>query len=82
MFFKELTVKADAKRNEVFYTFCFIESGSHKRCELAPDFAIAQEGENLFDIAYRCKIPIERIMKLNEFKNPFDVSAGSKVVLR
>lgn len=80
-YLKELTVKTDAKKNEVFYTFKFIENCSHRKNELRLDFVTARDGENLFDIAYRCKAPLEKIMELNDFKSPFDIKAGDKVML-
>lgn len=81
-FFEELTVRSDAKKNEVFYTFKFVESCAHKKQELLLDFTTVRDGENLFDVAHRTRVPLERIMDLNSFKSPFDVSAGDKAVLR
>lgn len=81
-YLKELTIKSDAKRNDVFYTFTFVENCNHKKNERDIEFVFAKEGENLFDIADRCNIPIETILDINDFKNPFDISAGDKVVLK
>lgn len=81
-YFKELTIKSDAKKNDVFYTFTFIENCNHKKNEREIEFVYAKEGENLFDVAYRCGISLETILELNNFKNPFDISVGDKVVLK
>lgn len=81
-YFKELTIKSDAKRNEVFYAFTFIENCNHKKNQRNIDFVYAREDENLFDIAYRCDVPIETLLELNNRKNPFDISVGDKVVLK
>ncbi len=81
-YLKEVTIKSDAKRNEVFYTFTFIENCNHKKNQKDIEFVYARKDENLFDIAHRCDVPIEKLLELNNRKNPFDISAGDKVVLR
>lgn len=81
-YFKELTIKSDAKRNEVFYSFTFIENCNHNKVKREIDFVYAKKDENLFDIAHRCKVPIEKLLELNNRKNPFDISTGDKVVLK
>lgn len=81
-YFKELSVKKDAGKNCVFYSFSFVENCSRRKEEYDFEETYAQEGENMFDIAFRCKTAVETLMKLNNYKNPFAVSAGDRVVLK
>ena len=81
-YFKELTIKADSKKNCILYSFSFIEncSGKSESCDFEATYAA--EGENMFDIAFRCKTAVETLMRLNDYKNPFAVCAGDRVVLK
>ncbi len=81
-YLKDLTIKSDAKRSEVFYSFTFIENCNHSNNQREIDFIYANKDENFFDIANRCEIPIEKLLELNNRKNPFDIYDGDKVVLR
>jgi len=81
-YFKDLTVKTDAKRSCIFYSFSFIENCSGKKAEYDFEVTYAQQGENMFDIAFRCKTAVETLMRLNDYKNPFAVCAGDRVVLK
>ena len=40
------------------------------------------DGENLFQIAGRCNVPVERLMALNDFATPFSVNSGDRVVIK
>lgn len=79
---KELTISQDANKNEVSYSFKFIETRGAKETVYRPKSTAVREGENLFDVAHRCGVPIEKLISLNDFKTPFDVSAGEGVALR
>lgn len=81
-FFTALTVEEDAKKDCVFYSFSFTENCLHKKEEYDFGFTLAQENENMFDIAHRCGVPIETLMRLNDFKTPFSIKAGDRVVLK
>ena len=81
-FFTSLTLTEDAKRGCISYSFSFTENCLHKKDEYDFGFTVAKENENMFDIAHRCGVPIERLMRLNDFKTPFSVKAGDKVVLK
>lgn len=82
VFLKELFIKSDARKNEVFYSFKFIENCNHRKSRLELDFVKARKNENLFDIAHRCRKPLEKIMELNNFKSPFDIKEGDRVALK
>lgn len=81
-FFTSLTVEEDAKKGCVFYSFSFTENCSHRKEEYDFGFTLALENENMFDIAHRCGVAVETLMRLNDFKTPFSVNAGDRVVLQ
>ncbi len=81
-FLSELVLTDDAKKSCVSYTVSFIEENSGKSSLYDFGFTYAQENENMFDIAFRCKKPVEELMRLNAFENPFSVRCGDKVVLK
>lgn len=80
--FKELTIKQDANKNEVFYSFKFIEHESFEKASYSPDCTAVKDGENLFDVAHRCGVSVEALLELNNLKSPFDVKAGEAVALK
>ena len=45
-------------------------------------YTFAKAGENAFEIANRCDISVNDIMLFNDFKTPFDIKTGDRVVLR
>ena len=81
-FFTALTLEEDAKKGCVSYSFSFTENCFHTKEEHDFGFTLAREGENMFDIAHRCGVPIETLMRLNDIKTPFDLAQGDKVVLK
>ena len=81
-FFTSLTVEENAKKGCVSYSFSFTENCAHVKEEYDFGFTLALENENMFDIAHRCGVAVETLMRLNDFKTPFSVKEGDKVVLR
>lgn len=81
VFFRELSVEIDSKKSGIYYTFCFVENCNHKKEKFNFDFTYAKKDENMFDIAYRCNKSVETLMRINNYKNPFDISEGDRVVL-
>lgn len=63
------------------YSFKFVEDCKGKSAKRFVAYTIAQRGENAFDIADRCGIAVDDVMSLNDFKSPFDISEGEKVVI-
>lgn len=82
VYFKELTVSFNSDKNRYEYSFLFAECTNNKKPLYDFSFTIARENENLFQLADRCSVGIERLMELNDYKTPFSVSAGDRVVLK
>lgn len=70
----------NAQKNSISYTFEFTEACSSKSEVRNFRFTICKSGENAFDIANRCNVSVDDIMKYNDFKTPFDIREGEKVV--
>lgn len=81
-FFSSLTIKEEAQRDCISYSFKFIENCRHTSDDYDFGFTYAEEGENMFDISNRCTVEIETLMRLNNYKTPFSIKAGDKVVLK
>ena len=81
-FFSDLTLKADAEKNCIEYSFEFTEEAGSKRRYYDFGYTFALPGENLFDVANRCNVAVEEISKANDFRDMFSVSQGDKVWLR
>lgn len=80
-FLSLLELRDDAKKNCISYSVSFIEAQGVKNGEYNFGFTYAQENENMFDISFRCSVPIEKLMQINHFENPFCVKNGDRVVL-
>lgn len=81
-YFKELNLKIEATENSVYYSAVFVENENHKSFNADFAYTIASDNENAFDIAERCGVSVESIMKNNDIKTPFDIKKGNKVVLK
>lgn len=81
-YFEKLETVRNASLNLVEYTAVFRENESHRKPEIDFGFTYAQAGENAFDIANRCSVTVESIMQANDFMSPFDITEGSRVVLK
>ncbi|MCM1114358.1 MAG: LysM peptidoglycan-binding domain-containing protein [Clostridium sp.] len=73
--------KKSSNKNEISYSFTFTEDCSSKKEERLFYFTVAENGENAFDIANRCNVSVDDIMRLNTIATPFSIKAGDKVVL-
>ena len=82
VYFKELTFSFNADKNRYEYSFVFVECTNSKKPSFDFSYTVADDGENLFQIARRCRVPVERLMELNDFATPFSVDPGDKVVLK
>lgn len=80
-FFEKFETVRNAAQNIVEYTAVFRENENHRKNRIDFGFTYAQKGENAFDIANRCAVAVEKIMQLNEFKSPFDIDEGSRVII-
>lgn len=82
MFFKALKLSTKANESGIEFSFEFEEEYCAKRNRRSFGYTYAAEGENLYDIANRCDIPIEELFALNGFKDLFSVSGGDRIWLR
>lgn len=82
VYFKELTVSYDSAKNRCEYSFLFVECTNIKKPFYDFRFTVAEENENMFHIADRCRVSVESLMELNDYKTPFSVQAGDRVVLK
>ena len=74
------TVSADSEL--IDYSFRFKESENKKLGAFDFGYTLAGENENLFDIAARTGVAIEKIIDLNSFEEPFSVREGDRVWLK
>ncbi len=81
-YFTSLTFSVNAEEDCIEYAFSFKEAESKKRGSFDFGYTLAEDGENLFDIAYRTGVSIEKIIALNGFEDPFSVTEGEKVWLK
>lgn len=81
-YLKEFTVAFESDKNRYGYTFLFVENISEKRGKYDARYTVVANGENLFQIAQRSNTTVENLMALNDFKNPFAVKFGDRVVLK
>lgn len=81
-FFSFLSITEEAKKDCVSYSFTFTENCNHRKSSYDFGFTYAESGENMFDVAYRSGVSIEKLMELNNFKTPFDIKEGDRVVLK
>ncbi len=82
VYFKELAVSYDSVKNNIEYSFLFVEGTNSKKPFHDFSFTVAGENENMFQIADRCRVSVEQLMALNDYKTPFSVQTGDRVVLK
>ncbi len=80
-YFSQLKLKRNAAQSCIFYELIFVEDEIHKNALAQPDSVIALSGENAFDIASRCGVPVERIVEKNSLKTPFDIEEGQRLTI-
>ena len=81
-FFTSLVFSVNADKERIDYTFTFTQEESAEKGVCDFGYTVAEKGENLFDISFRTETPLERIVDLNGFKNPFCVREGDRVWLK
>lgn len=82
VYFKELSFSFNSDKNRYEYSFAFVECTNSKKSSFDFSYTLADDGENLFQIAGRCNVPVERLMALNDFATPFSVNSGDRVVIK
>lgn len=80
-FLTEFTYLKSYKKGCMEYSFVFTESCSNTSSKRKTNCTIALSNENAFDIADRCRISVSDIMSFNDFKTPFSIKEGDRVVL-
>ncbi|MBR1731216.1 MAG: LysM peptidoglycan-binding domain-containing protein, partial [Ruminococcus sp.] len=80
-FFSGLEFSADPTPELISYKFVFREDSSKQESLLVPESCyITDEGEDLWDVAYRFNVPIETLVKLNpELRSVNDIEEGTRV---
>lgn len=77
----DFTYEQSSLRNSYLYTFKFVEDCKDKSEMIKIPYTIARNGENAFDIAYRCGVSVDDIMMKNDIATPFDIREEDKVML-
>ncbi len=80
-FFISFEATRNATENYISYSAQFTEAQTGKSADLICKSTVARENENAFEIAARCGVSVEDIMRLNCFKTPFDVPLGARVII-
>ncbi len=81
-YFTEFKFSRNTKRNSISYFFVFTEECSDRKSERLFKYTYAEKDENAFELANRCNVSVNDIMRLNDFKSPFELTEGDRVVLR
>ena len=81
MFFSDLKLSADAQENRIEYSFTFIEEVNAKRRHFDFGYTFALPDENLYDVANRCGVKVERLAEANGYRDLFSLSEGDKIWL-
>lgn len=82
VFFTEFKFGKCTGKNAVSYSFEFTEDCTDKKVYRQADYITACDSDNAFEIANRFGVSVSDIMRLNDFKTPFDIKKGDRVVLR
>lgn len=80
-YFDALDISYDAEKNCVSYTFSFIEDCKGKKHNFDFGYTFALAGENLYDVANRTDVSIEKLVACNDFKDLFSLTEGDRVRL-
>lgn len=81
-YFTGFTYRINAEKGAIEYDFEFTQVFNSREEEINIGYTFALDGETAFDIADRMNMSVDEIMTLNEFKNPFDISEGDRVILQ
>ena len=79
--FSSLSISYSAGNDRVDYSFEFVQECKEKNEEHNPDYTVAADGENLFDIAHRTGMQIENLVEANDFGDVFAVKESDRVWL-
>ena len=80
-YFSSLKLESNAQEGYISYSLEFVENENHRLPCVDFGYTYALKGENAFDIAGRCSVTVESIMKNNDIKTPFDIEEGERLVI-
>ena len=81
-FLSAFSYSKGADKDSISYRLEFTECCDSFSGTAEINYTICRAGENVFDIANRCSVKADDIMKLNSFVSPFDINEGDKVMIR
>lgn len=81
-FLSDFSYQLDSKSNGIYYSFSFTEDCTKVLAERKFTFTVADDNESAFDIADRCGVCIDDIMRLNDIESPFDIVSGGRIRIR
>lgn len=81
-YFTRLELLCEPKNNILTYSFQFSECSSKEKRDTQINYYIAEKGDTLWDVSYKCNVPIETLAKLNlKYKRPDSVQEGDRVII-
>ncbi|MBQ8000816.1 MAG: LysM peptidoglycan-binding domain-containing protein [Ruminococcus sp.] len=81
-YFTDLSLTGEPTPELITYTFEFTQAENSEYALTADGEAVVKESETLFDIAYRCGVDVEELVRLNpQIKRPDELTAGEVVRL-
>ncbi|MGN1329016.1 MAG: LysM peptidoglycan-binding domain-containing protein [Eubacterium sp.] len=81
-FLSDFSYQLDSKNNGICYSFSFVEDCNKVSVEKKFLFTVAENDENAFDIADRCGVSVDDIMRFNDIATPFDIASGGRIRIR
>ncbi|MBQ7740589.1 MAG: DNA circularization N-terminal domain-containing protein [Eubacterium sp.] len=82
VFFTELCLNIDTDNSCVNYSFTFVEDpNSQKRYEDF-NYTRVRKNENIYDVANRCNLSVDELVRLNRVRNIFSLEEGEKLWLK
>lgn len=78
-YLSQFSYQLDCAGQGASYAFTFTEDCAGKAFQRTLLFTVAKEDENAFDIADRCRVSVDDIMRLNDMETPFDITPGRRI---
>ena len=82
MYFSKLKMSADSEKGCIEYRFTFIEEVNSKGRRYDFGYTFALPEENLYDVANRCGVRVEKLVEANGVKDLFSLNEGDKIWLK
>lgn len=81
-FLSAFSYSRGADKESISYSLEFTECCDDSSGTAVMNYTVCRAGENVFDIANRCAVKAEDIMRLNSFASPFEINEGDRVTIR